>query len=245
MVAQLLDMQYRGQGMSYRAQFPNAESSIVWLGEERIGRLYVNESADELRVVDIALSAAYRGRGFGRKLLEDVGARARARGVPVRLSVRPDSAAARLYQRVGFVAVSATDTHIEMEWNVASAASQPDRTNLRESTVAEPGPAPHLEASSAGFRSLLGRQLRAEPSQGAGVLLRITAVRPLVSHQPRIVANDSFTVTFAGPPDAVLPPATYSLTYGDSPALPVFLSPLGSRAGEMEYEAVFNRMAVG
>jgi ribosomal protein S18 acetylase RimI-like enzyme len=245
--AQLLEMQYRGQTMSYRAQFPQGKSSIVWLGGERIGRVFVNESGEELRVVDIALSRRFQGRGLGTKLLEDCGRHAHAKGIPVRLSVRPGSGAMRLYERVGFVVVSATQTHVEMEWKVRTPGEA-----IEQASVAEDGSGGHqtsgrLEASSSGFRSVVGQDLFAELGGGVEVPLRVTSVRPLVSKQPDVVANDSFVVSFEGPMDTVLAPATYLLTYGEGEAvssLALFLSPLGGRGDAMHYEAIFNRMTL-
>jgi len=245
MVAQLLAMQYRGQTISYRAQFPEGESAIVWLGEERIGRVFVNESPVEVRIVDIAVSKLYRGRGYGTKLLEDVRMRAQAKGVPVRLSVRPGADAMRLYERMGFVAVSSTNMHVEMELRGDGGNGAAEHAAARMEDGSTDVTA-RLEASRAAFQSLIGKEVGVELSGGVEVRLRVSEARPLETKQPGMVANDSFVVVLEGPMDVVLAPATYRLMYGEAQtatSLPVFLSALGGRGETMQYEAVFNRIA--
>jgi ribosomal-protein-alanine N-acetyltransferase len=61
----------------------------------------------ELKINNLAVHPDARGRGFGRRILEEVLAQARRRGcVEAALEVRPSNAAARaLYESLGFRAV--------------------------------------------------------------------------------------------------------------------------------------------
>lgn len=67
-------MQFDAQTRHYRASFPDACYSVIWVGGERAGRLIVNRSDDEIRIVDIALLPEFRGAGVGgwlvRRLLD-------------------------------------------------------------------------------------------------------------------------------------------------------------------------------
>jgi ribosomal protein S18 acetylase RimI-like enzyme len=116
MIEQLLTMQHRAQTMSYAAQFPAAIHQVVWIGENRAGRVLVDYGATEIRLIDIALLTRYRGLGVGSMLLRQLCSTAQASDRRLRLSVRPGSRAAQLYERMDFIVVSADETSANMEW---------------------------------------------------------------------------------------------------------------------------------
>jgi GNAT superfamily N-acetyltransferase len=129
----LVKMQYRGRAMSYAAAYPDAEEMLLCLedGEKEIavGRLLLVRSADHWRIVDIALLNAYRGQGFGRSVLEQVQRQCAEQGVALHLRVQHGNPAARLYEWMGFYAVSQDAIGAEMVWvanreYVAEAMSQ-------------------------------------------------------------------------------------------------------------------------
>lgn len=118
--AALIDSMFRGQTQAYRQQFPGSDDAIVLEGDVPVGRLIVHRSADALRVVDISLVPAARGRGLGGTLLRSVLDRAQAMRLPVDLRVRPRNPAIRLYSRLGF-APSPVDGagQVPMRWTPA------------------------------------------------------------------------------------------------------------------------------
>ena len=111
-----LDMQFTAQRHSYRQQFPDAERLVIERGGEAIGRLYVDRSNDEMRIVDIALLPEHRGAGIGGALLRGVLDEAAAAGKPVSLHVGSSNPARRLYERCGFAALEDDGLHVRMEW---------------------------------------------------------------------------------------------------------------------------------
>lgn len=117
----LLIMQARAQAASYAAAFPHASHALL-LDESRgpAGRLLVNRTPSDLRLVDIVLHPRVRGRGLGTALLRALQAHAALRGLPLRLSVLPDNPALRLYSRLGFVVIGESGVRIEMEWTHSS-----------------------------------------------------------------------------------------------------------------------------
>ncbi len=117
----MLAMQYRARPMGYAAQYPRAENSIVWSAGRSLGRVLVNDGTSELRLVDIAILAAERGRGVGSELMRGLCERARSSGVPLRLSVRAGSPAVRLYTRFGFVRTGEDAIDVHMEYRGAGA----------------------------------------------------------------------------------------------------------------------------
>lgn len=89
---------------------------VIEIDGERAGRLYVARWPREIRIVDIALLPAYRGRGTGARLLQallDEGARG---GRTVSIHVERANPALRLYERLGFVLVEERGAYLFMEW---------------------------------------------------------------------------------------------------------------------------------
>jgi ribosomal protein S18 acetylase RimI-like enzyme len=101
--AAFVRMQFEAQRRCYRERYPRAAFSVIAVGGKDAGRLCVNRDASEIRIVDIALLPAFRGRGIGTRLLEALLAEARARGVPLRIHVEKFNRALGLYRRMGFV----------------------------------------------------------------------------------------------------------------------------------------------
>jgi ribosomal protein S18 acetylase RimI-like enzyme len=83
-----------------------------------IGRYYLQRTAPEHLIVDIALLPALRGQGIGRVLIEASQRQARALGRGMHLHVLAQNIAARrLYERLGFVFTHQADTYRHMRWD--------------------------------------------------------------------------------------------------------------------------------
>jgi ribosomal protein S18 acetylase RimI-like enzyme len=116
----LVEMQFRGRTISYAARHPHAEDSILQ-GEDGqpVGRLLLDRLADCWQIVDIAVLAARRGQGFGAGVLRLCQRQAAAAGARLELQVRPENPARRLYERLGFKAVSEDAVTVKMIWSAA------------------------------------------------------------------------------------------------------------------------------
>lgn len=115
----LLQMQFSAQRSHYRQQYPHAERSIVMAGGEPAGQMLVARSDAELRLVDVSLLPACRGRGVGCQLLAALQQQAAQAGLPLRLQVLHNNSARRLYLRMGFVPGLSEGVHETMEWRAA------------------------------------------------------------------------------------------------------------------------------
>ena len=111
---QFLAQQQDFQDRQYRAACGNAEWLIVERDGGAVGRFYLDESEDDILLLDISLLPEARGRGFGAALLADLAARAAAAGKPIRLHVERSNPARRLYERAGFTLWAEGGVHDEL-----------------------------------------------------------------------------------------------------------------------------------
>lgn len=119
----LLEIQYRGRELSYAQAMMNPADSILCMADgASAGRMLVDRQPECIRVMDIAVLAVYRNRGVATEALRRLQADAARGSLPVRLRVMKNSAAERLYLRLGFKTVSSGEISHEMEWLPVQAA---------------------------------------------------------------------------------------------------------------------------
>lgn len=111
-----LDSQFELQHRHYVSHYRQPEFLIVTRNDAALGRLYLHTENDALCIVDILLLDTVRGQGVGTALLGHVRQLAHLRGCHrIQLSVlRDNTAAQRLYHRLGFIQSSADDSRIGM-----------------------------------------------------------------------------------------------------------------------------------
>ena len=111
-----LRMQFDAQRQHYRKHYPDAHFDIVERAGTPVGRLYVARTAGEMRIVDIALLAPWRGQGIGSTLLQallDEGMRDARR---VTIHVEGRNPALALYRRLGFTDIEPHGVYRLLEW---------------------------------------------------------------------------------------------------------------------------------
>jgi ribosomal protein S18 acetylase RimI-like enzyme len=112
-----LEMQFLAQWQDYSNRFPDAEQSIVLHEGNPAGRIWVNRSNEEIRLLDIALLPEFRNSGIGAVLLQRLQDEARALVIPLRHAVYKDNlSAVRFYQSLGFTIIEDLATYYIMEW---------------------------------------------------------------------------------------------------------------------------------
>jgi ribosomal protein S18 acetylase RimI-like enzyme len=114
--AAFLDMQFKAMLKGYRSMYPQGQFSIILADEKPVGRMVVDRTEVEIRVVDIALLPVHCGRGVGTKLMREIMEEGARMSKPVRLTVFHGTRAIGFYERLGFRAKSAPNIYIEMEW---------------------------------------------------------------------------------------------------------------------------------
>lgn len=113
---EFLDQQFGAQYQHYQLHYPTCERNIIEKDGQPVGRLWIDEWRDQIRLVDIALMPEWRGSGIGSILLDDVLARGARAGKPVTIHVEGFNPALRLYERLGFVKVDTNGVYFLMKW---------------------------------------------------------------------------------------------------------------------------------
>lgn len=110
-----LQSQFALQHRHYLEHYPDADFLVIHQDGQPLGRFYLaHEGADDL-VVDITLLPAWRGRGIGQALIEGAIRQAATHGRGVHLHVlHTNTAARRLYERLGFSVDIDTGMHLHM-----------------------------------------------------------------------------------------------------------------------------------
>ena len=111
-----LDQQFNAQRFHYLKHYPDARFDIIERCGQAIGRLYVAELSQEIRLMDISLLPAARNSGIGSKICSEIMSRAADLGKIVSLHVEEDNPAKRLYERLGFIEAGEVGFYKLMHW---------------------------------------------------------------------------------------------------------------------------------
>lgn len=95
------DWQSGQQEAHYALHYPAAERLLVAKGEP-IGRMYVDTTRQEVRLMEVTLLPAWRNQGVGTRLTRLLLEYSDALGLPASLHVEPFNPAKRMYERLGF-----------------------------------------------------------------------------------------------------------------------------------------------
>jgi ribosomal protein S18 acetylase RimI-like enzyme len=117
-----LEQQFSAQDQHYRANYAGATFDVIEIDGEPAGRLYLHAGEREIRIIDIALRPAFRGRGIGARLIGVVQERAAESGRVVSIHVEHTNPAKRLYERLGFEPVADAGLHLLMEYQPKTAS---------------------------------------------------------------------------------------------------------------------------
>lgn len=111
-----LRLQFAAQQQHYQTHFPEGDHQLILVGDRPIGRIYVASTADEIRILDIALLPEHRNSGIGSSMIKKIVSEASKAGKPVRIYVESFNPSLRLFERLGFSSVQDIGTHRLLEW---------------------------------------------------------------------------------------------------------------------------------
>ena len=112
----LVRMQFHAQDLHFRHTAPNASFDLVEVDGSPAGRLYVDRTTGDIRIIDISLLPELRGGGIGSTLVRAVQDEAAATGRTVSLHVAMGNRAAELYDRLGFRLSADLGVYRLLEW---------------------------------------------------------------------------------------------------------------------------------
>ena len=228
---QLVTLMMRGQQQTWDAAWPRSERRLVIVDGAPVGQLWIADTDEGLRLVDITLLPEIRGRGLGAVLLRNLLARARAEGRPVLASVTASNPAIRLYERLGFrSAGGGNGVHLPIRWDPEGLPPEREK--------AEPG---GDSAELAAFRAALGGEFLADvDGDPIRLVLVEAAARPHKSQGDASAPRAPFSLLFRGPPGAPSEQRTWKLRNEAFGTVELFLVPVGQRPdGGLDYEAIF------
>jgi ribosomal protein S18 acetylase RimI-like enzyme len=122
MRAAFVEQQFAAQDAHYRTNYPGATLDVVEVGGEPAGRLYVHRGRSDIRIMDIAIAPAFRGRGIGTRLLEALIEEAEESGRKLSIHVEQNNPAKLLYERLGFEPAGEHGVYVLMERYVKTAS---------------------------------------------------------------------------------------------------------------------------
>ena len=117
--AAFVAQQFAAQSAHYAQHYPGMTADVVLIDGVPAGRLLVDRWEREIRIVDISLLAAARGRGAGGVLLRSLMEEAAAAGKRLSIHVEVHNRAMSLYQRLGFRPVGDEGVYVRLEWDPA------------------------------------------------------------------------------------------------------------------------------
>jgi ribosomal protein S18 acetylase RimI-like enzyme len=110
-----IEHQFSAQDAHYRGNYPGATLDVIEVDGAPAGRLYVHRGPSDIRIMDIALAPAFRGRGIGTALLRELMAEADESGRNLSIHVEMNNPARSLYDRLGFRPAGEHGVYVLME----------------------------------------------------------------------------------------------------------------------------------
>jgi GNAT superfamily N-acetyltransferase len=132
---QFVEMQFKAMRQGYATAFPHAEFSIILLDGHPIGRVVINRTDREIRIVDMALLSEHRGKGIGTDLMQTWRREAAQRQKPLRLRVVKRTRPANWYKRIGFVLIDEDGIHDHLEFRSETFQAAESSPNAESKTA--------------------------------------------------------------------------------------------------------------
>lgn len=114
----------------YRAEYPNAEYSIILFEDQPVGRVYVDRRATEIRIMDITLLPEYRGKGISSPIICRLKDEAAACGKELSINLDKLSQSHSIFEHFGFLTTESKSNeasfHVLYVWEPGVIDPQPN-----------------------------------------------------------------------------------------------------------------------
>jgi len=114
-IDELLTTQFASRTRSFRERFPRASWSIVELAGAPIGELIVDEDANTICIIDIALRPEYQRQGIGSAIVRALAAAAGEGGLSA-MVLMTNATSLSMFRRLGFADTGHDNAYIELRW---------------------------------------------------------------------------------------------------------------------------------
>jgi len=116
-VQNFLFMQFNLQHAQYMKNYSNPSFDLIKLGDNTIGRLYVNRGNSEIRIIDIAILPDFRKRGVAKFLMNQIIQESMDVNKKITLHVEQNNPILAWYSNLGFKTISEIGIYYYMELN--------------------------------------------------------------------------------------------------------------------------------
>jgi GNAT superfamily N-acetyltransferase len=118
-----LKMQLDAQHIHYRGQYLTAEYLLILLDGNPVGRLYIADIQNEIRIMDVTVLPAHRGTGIGTALVKDLMVLSSEKRKPLAIYVESFNRSLGLFERMGFVRSGENGYSLLLRWSPETAPS--------------------------------------------------------------------------------------------------------------------------
>jgi len=122
-ISEFISMQFNAQHQHYIKYYPNAKMDVIYVDARPAGRLYVERTSKEIRLMDICLLPEFRKSGIGTYLMQRLIDDAKKDDLLISLHVEKNNSSKEFYDRLGFQVIEDRQTHWFMEY-------QPNRHDI-------------------------------------------------------------------------------------------------------------------
>jgi N-acetylglutamate synthase-like GNAT family acetyltransferase len=98
-----LQSQFQAQHNHYLSEYPHGKFQTINSDNQKIGRLYVYESENEIQIIDLTLLPEFRSQGIGTQIITDILQTAKK---PVQIYLESFNQSINLFTRLGFQMIS-------------------------------------------------------------------------------------------------------------------------------------------
>lgn len=109
---QFLHMQFTAQHQHYQQHYSGASFDGIYLNDALVGRLYVDRTPEEIRVIDICLLPQCQYQGIGRFFMHQLLQEAQTLQAKLSAHVEHNNPARAWYARLGFSEISDVGAYI-------------------------------------------------------------------------------------------------------------------------------------
>lgn len=111
-----LHSQLQAQHEYYRSRYPNGSFNIIKSGNASIGRLYLAELDDEIRIIDITILPEYRHQNTGAEMIVKILQKCETLGKPAQIYIESYNPSAKLFARLGFEPTAVEGIYLLWRW---------------------------------------------------------------------------------------------------------------------------------